>query len=70
MTNLTKYEMETIVNYNVGGQTATVYIRDKSVIRQRNLRARFLVVSMNMYMFSVISVMILSITFFLFFVKS
>lgn len=70
MTNLTKYEMETIVNYNVGGPTATVYIRDKSVIRQRNLRARFLVVSMNMYMFSVISVMILSITFFLFFVKS
>lgn len=30
MTNLTKYEMETVVNYNAGEQTATVYTRDKS----------------------------------------
>ncbi len=50
--------------------TATVYTRDKSVMCQRNLRARFLVASMNMYMLSVILVMILSITFFCFFVKS
>ena len=34
MTNLTKYEMETVVNYNAGEQTATVYTRDKSVIRK------------------------------------
>ncbi len=25
MTNLTKYEMETVINYNAGEQTATVY---------------------------------------------
>ena len=30
MENLTKYEMETVVNYNAGEQTATVYTRDKS----------------------------------------
>lgn len=32
MTNLTKYEMETVVNYNAREQTATVYTRDKSVM--------------------------------------
>lgn len=34
MTNLTKYEMETVVNYNAGEQTATVYTRGKSVMRR------------------------------------
>ena len=34
MTKLTKYEMETIVNYNAVEQTATVYTRDKSVMRK------------------------------------
>lgn len=34
MTNMTKYEMETIVNYNAGEQTATVYTRDKTVMRK------------------------------------
>ena len=34
MTKLTKYEMETIVNYNVGEQNATVYTRDKAVMRK------------------------------------
>jgi len=34
MTNLTKYEMETVVNYNVGEQTVTVYTRDKAVMRK------------------------------------
>ena len=34
MTNLTKCEMETVVNYNAGEQTATVYTRDKSVMRR------------------------------------
>lgn len=34
MTKLTKYEMETIVNYNAGEQTATVYTRDKVVMRK------------------------------------
>ena len=34
MTKLTKYEMETIVNYNAAEQTATVYTRDKSVMRK------------------------------------
>lgn len=34
MANLTKYEMETVVNYNVAEQTATVYTRDKSVMRK------------------------------------
>lgn len=32
MTNLTKYETETIVNYNVGEQATIVYTRDKSVL--------------------------------------
>lgn len=34
MTNLTKCEMETVVNYNAGEQTATFYTRDKSVMRR------------------------------------
>ena len=34
MANLIKYEMETVVNYNAGEQTATVYTRDKSVMRR------------------------------------
>ena len=34
MTPLTKYEMETIVNYNAGEQSATVYTRDKAVMRK------------------------------------
>lgn len=34
MTNLTKYEMEIIVNYNAGEQIATVFTRDKSVMRR------------------------------------
>ena len=34
MTSLTKYETETIVNYNAGEQTATIYTRDKSVMRR------------------------------------
>lgn len=34
MSNLTKYEMETVVNYNAAEQTATVYTRDKSVMRR------------------------------------
>ena len=34
MAGLTKYEMETVVNYNAGEQTATVYTRDKSVMRK------------------------------------
>ena len=34
MANLTKYEMETVVNYNAAEQTATVYTRDKSVMRK------------------------------------
>lgn len=32
--NLTKYEQETIVNYNAGEQTATVYTADKAVMRR------------------------------------
>lgn len=32
MTSLTKYETETIVNYSVGEQAATVYTKDKSVL--------------------------------------
>ena len=34
MKNLTKYEMETVVNYNAGEQSATVYTRDRSVMRR------------------------------------
>ncbi len=32
MTNLTKYEMETVVNYNAREQTAIVYTRNKLVM--------------------------------------
>ncbi len=32
--HLTRYEQETIVNYNAGEQTATVYTRDKAVMRK------------------------------------
>ena len=31
---LSRYEQETIVNYNAGEQTATVYTMDKAVIRK------------------------------------
>lgn len=31
---LSRYEQETIVNYNAGEQTVTVYTRDKSVMRK------------------------------------
>ena len=34
MNKLTKYEMETIVNYNAAEQTAIVYTRDKAVMRK------------------------------------
>lgn len=38
---LTRYEQETIVNYNVGEQTATLYIRDKAVMRKHNSTNRY-----------------------------
>ncbi len=31
---LTRYEQETILNYNVGEQTVTLYTRDKAVMRK------------------------------------
>ncbi len=31
---LSRYEQETIVNYNAGEQTATIYTRDKAVMRK------------------------------------
>ena len=31
---LSRYEQETIVNYNAGEQTATVYTRDKAVMKK------------------------------------
>ena len=34
MTPLLRYEQETIINYNAGEQTATVYTRDKAVMRK------------------------------------
>ena len=34
MIPLTKYEKESIINYNAGEQTATVYTRDKTVMRK------------------------------------
>ena len=34
MTPLTKYEQETIINFNAGSTDATVYTRDKAVIRR------------------------------------
>ena len=34
MTPLTKYEQETIINFNAGSTDSTVYTRDKAVIRR------------------------------------
>ncbi len=34
MSNLSKYEQETIINFNAGEQTAVVYTRDKAVMRK------------------------------------
>lgn len=34
MTPLTRYEQETIINFNAGEQTATVYTRDRTVMRK------------------------------------
>lgn len=34
MTPLTRYEQETIINFNAGEQNATVYTRDKAVMRK------------------------------------
>ena len=34
MAPLTKYEQETIINFNAGSADATVYTRDKAVIRR------------------------------------
>ena len=31
---LSRYEQETIVNYNAGEQTATLYTRDKAIMRK------------------------------------
>ena len=31
---LSRYEQETIVNYNAGEQTATLYTRDKTIMRK------------------------------------
>ena len=31
---LSRYEQETIINYNAGDQTATLYTRDKAVMRK------------------------------------
>ncbi len=34
MATLSRYEMETVVNYNAGEDTATVYTADKAVMRK------------------------------------
>lgn len=34
MSSLSKYEQETIINFNAGEQTAVVYTRDKAVMRK------------------------------------
>ena len=34
MTPLTRYGQETIINFNAGEQTATVYTRDRAVMRK------------------------------------
>ncbi len=34
MSSLSKYEQETIINFNAGEQLATVYTRDKTVMRK------------------------------------
>ncbi len=36
---LSRYEQETIVNYNAGEQTATLYTRDKAVMRKLDMLA-------------------------------
>ena len=36
MTPLLRYEQETVVNYNAGEQTATLYTRDKAVMRKHD----------------------------------
>ena len=34
MSSLSKYEQETVINFNAGEQTAIVYTRDKAVMRR------------------------------------
>ena len=34
MSSLSKYEQETVINFNAGEQTAIVYTRDKAVMRK------------------------------------
>ena len=34
MGSLSKYEQETVINFNAGEQTAIVYTRDKAVMRR------------------------------------
>ena len=34
---LSRYEQETVVNYNAGEQTATLYTRDKAVMRKLDM---------------------------------
>lgn len=34
MGSLSKYEQETVINFNAGEQTATVYTRDKAIMRK------------------------------------
>lgn len=34
MNQLTKYEQETVINFNAGEKNATIYTRDKAVIRK------------------------------------
>ena len=34
MGSLSKYEQETVINFNAGEQNATVYTRDKTVMRK------------------------------------
>lgn len=42
MGDLSRYEMETVINFNAEGKTATVYTRDKSILRKIDaLCARF-----------------------------
>ena len=36
---LSRYEQETIINYNAGEQTATLYTRDKAVMRKLDMLA-------------------------------
>lgn len=40
MSKLTKYEMDTIVNYNAAEQTATVYTRDKAVMHISTMQGK------------------------------